>query len=42
MDSLGVGVIDIGRKSAPDCWLHCQEAPMHILMMPVAFVHFVL
>ena len=36
-DSLGVGVIDIGCKSAPDRWLHRQEAPMRIPMMPRHF-----
>jgi hypothetical protein len=34
-----VGVIDIGRKSAPDCWLHRQEAPTRILATPAAFLH---
>ena len=30
MDSLGVGVIEIGHKNAPDCWQCCQEAPKRL------------
>ena len=39
MDSLGVGTIRIGRIIAPNCRRHCQEAPKHILAMPVVFLH---
>ena len=41
MDSLGVGMIEIGCKNAPDCWQRRQEAPKRLpddASMPLVFL----
>ena len=40
MDSLGVGMIEIGCIFAPDRQQCCQEVPKCFLMMPAWFLHF--
>jgi hypothetical protein len=40
LDCLGVGVIEIGRKNAPDRRQHHQEAPKRCLATPACVTRF--